>query len=295
LAYLINNDPPFRGCFIKLLNPGKRFRESFWKATAATQVPFPRGRVDLVLNASNGRKILVEVKISSGETMTRYSGDDWKPQIKKYLGYHEGDVAYLTMRSTPSPDGIGHCGNFLGQSYFEDLYTLLSRLKKPSIICQLFKEFMEEQRMTPPKPLTRKEIHGASGAFEFAKKCEDILNEIREHIVPEFGGLFKSRTRFTSGHFSPEYEGAYFYTKSFHRGAVKRIYIFMEPAPKGLLYGISAHVYKNPSADALRKRLGWDIDGRTLYKGFYMKGGNADRKRMIAFAIKALRELKRKI
>lgn len=295
MAYLINNDQPFRRIFINHLIHDKRLRGVFRKASAETQKSFPRGRVDLVLNAPNGRKVLVEVKVSSGETMTRYNGNHWKPQVKKYISYHAGKVAYLTTRRTPSPEDVGHSKEFLGQTYFEELYAYLCRLKNPSKICQLFIDFMEEQNMTPPEPLTKNDIYGALGAFDFAKKCEDILNETRERIIPEFRRLFRSKARFTSGHFSPEYGAAYFYTKHFHRGPIKSVWVCMEPDQNELLFTVCARVEQHPTADALEKKLRWDVDGRYLCKGLFVHGDGKDTRRMVSHAVKSFKELKRAI
>jgi hypothetical protein len=260
VAYLVNNDKVFRRIFVQLIVKDRRSQRAYKKATAKSQQGFGNGIVDIVLTATSTNKILVEVKLTAKETETKIYGKGWVSQIQKYLNLKIGRVAYLTTKSVESPNLESNTNKFLGQFYFEDFYDKLNKARKKLTDCgQLFLEFMEENKMKPLAHFTRKELNGAENAFCFAKKCEAFLNELKPKIEPEFRKLFRSRTQFTSGHFSPTYESAYFWAKGKLSGYKKvrwiGIYIWLEEGK--LIYTVYVKVLQN-DIEKLNRHLQWE-------------------------------------
>jgi hypothetical protein len=209
--------------------------------------------VDLVLSSGN-RKVLVEVKIAGSETETKIYRRGWVPQVKKYLSYKVGPVAYLTTKAASAPDV--NSKQFLGHFFFEDLYENLTNAKL-TLPGMLFREFMEENGMKPLEPFTQRELGNAKQAFDFARKCEFILDEIKSTVEPEFRKLFHTRTRFTGGHFSPCYGSAYVWTKNFTRGNLKTVGVYIEPEEGALYYGVWVRVLRNDTRK-LNRVLAWE-------------------------------------
>lgn len=270
LAYLINYDPAFQRIFIRQIIRDKRMLRSFKCASAQPQQSFRNGIVDLVLSSGN-RKVLVEVKIGASETETKIYGRGWVPQIQKYLSYKEGPVAYLTTKAVSAP--AVNSKQFLGQFFFEDLYEHIANVTTLTTPGQLFRDFMEENGMKPLEPFTKGELGNAQQAFDFAKKCEFLLDEIKSVVEPEFRKLFHTRTRFTGGHFSPYYGSAYIWTKNFTRGNVKTVGVYIEPENGALHYGVWVRV---PRSDMrkLNRVLTWEEEAGYLSSSHPIKPNN---------------------
>jgi hypothetical protein len=221
LVHLINNDKAFGKIFIQQIIHDKRIHRSFKCATAESQQSFGNGIVDIVLAAGN-KSVLIEIKIAAAETETKIYGKGRVSQVQKYLDYKVGPVAYLTTKAVSTPDlklRSKKSSYFLGQSYFEDLFDKLVRVRlKLTESGHLFLKFMEENNMKSLEPFTQHELDEAKNTFRFAKKCEKFLEEIRPRVELEFRRIFNSRSKFTGGYFSPTYESAYIYPKSLLSG-----------------------------------------------------------------------------
>lgn len=294
LGFLINKDNRFKQSFLKLLLTRKTQYNKFQKCTCETQQPFNNYRVDLVLSNNTGEKILIEIKTTSKETYIFQKGRGWRPQIKRYLSLKKGHVAYLTTRDIPHPD-IDSSDMYFGHYYFEDLYKSLKRRK----LCEIgeqFKEFMEENNMTPPKPFSKKEVKNAKFAFEFARKCENTLDEVKKEIEPFFKKELGGRATFTSGHFSPTYECAWFCSKKFKKPPIKKVYFAIDPwDDSSLTFGTWV---KGPKDDLayLNKSLQWkgDIPG-WLYTKNKIKGNENIVNKMVNTYKKEIIKLKKAI
>ena len=260
LAYLFNTDRVFRRTFIRLIVPDRRMQRGYVNASALTQQTIGRGIVDLVLTGRRGR-ILVEVKIGAKETQTKIYGHGWVPQVRKYLSYKAGHVAYLTTRNIPSPDVNSRY--FLGHSLLEELEGRLRRTRL-SVTGKMLLDFMEENDMKALEPFTKRDLQNAGQAFDFSRKCEAVIDEVIGEIEPRFKKLFRVRTGFTSGHFSPTYYSAYAYTKKFRYGAVRSISVYLAPWEGDLGFGVSALVPKK-DMERINRHLGWDEHRSELY------------------------------
>jgi hypothetical protein len=262
MAYLINEDAAFRRLFLRLLISDRRMLRGFSQARAQPQQSFVRGIVDLVVSGRRSR-ILVEVKIAAAETLTKIRGKGLVPQVKKYLGYREGPVAYLTTRTVPSPQVKS--ARFLGHFFFDDLHRelLQARLTKPG---RLFLDFMEENGMESEAPFTKADVRGAQHAFRFAKKCVTAIDEIISGVEQKFKKLFHTRANFTKGYFHPSYGYAYAYTRNFSWRGHRQIYIsiFIMPDAGELAYGVSAQVTRS-DMKRLNQVLKWDEEDGELY------------------------------
>jgi len=264
LTYLIENDPKFQRIFIRQIIPDGRIRRRFKQASAESQQSFGNGIVDLVLS-SNDSMVLVEVKIAAAETETKIYGKGWVSQVQKYLDFNEGPVAYLTTRAVSAPDLRSKAPKrFLGHSFFEDLYDdLVSHKDKLGDWGHLFLKFMEENHMKSLDPFTASELDNAMHSFNFAKKCEAFLNEIRPRVELEFQEIFRSRRRFTRGHFSPTYGSAYIWIVgglSKYKD-VKSLSVCIEPHNGSLDYGVCVKVLRT-GIKRLNRLLKWtEVDG----------------------------------
>lgn len=268
LAYLINSDQVFRTSFLHFLLAKRSLLKAFKHASARPQQSFGNGIVDLVLIAGD-RQILIEIKVGAPETLTKIYGNGWVPQIRKYLSYKQGPVAYLTTKASPTPD-VGS-KRFLGQVFFEDLYD---QIKGKSLTApgKLSLQFMEENDMKPIEPLTEKEIRAASEAFSFAKKCEAILNEIKTEVEPKFRKMFHTKARFTRAHFSPTYESAYAYTPKVENGKVRYLYIWIQLTDEALAYGIALSIART-GIKRLNRYLQWSEEGNQIYSTHPIRPG----------------------
>jgi hypothetical protein len=268
LVHLFNNDNKFKNIFIRHIIRDGRSRRRFKRTSAESQKRFRNGILDIVLSAS-GSPVFVEVKLAASETETKTSDKGLVSQVQKYLDFKAGNVAYLTTKAIGAPNLRSESKRFLGQFYFEDLYDHLVKAKLKLTDCgSLFLEFMEENDMKSPEPFTQQELAKAKITFNFAKKCEDSLNEIRSKIEKEFRQLF--RTGLTAAHFSPTYGSAYFYSKKLRLGNVKWVEIYIEPENGGLACGVDVKV---PDADIekLNRRLRWKKDDGYLFKAHPVK------------------------
>lgn len=284
LSYLINNDRVFRRVFVNHIIRDGRTRRRFKSVSAMTQQSFGNGIVDLVLS-SGPRKILIEVKIQAPETLTKIYGRGWVSQVRKYLSYKEGPVAYLTTRKSATPDVSSR--QFVGHFHFEDLHGKLAG-KNLTLPGKLFMEFMGDNGMTALEPFSGKDLSVARKAFSFAKKCEAMLDEIVTAVEPEFRRRFRTRTRFTGGHFSPTYGSAYVWTKKFQWGDVKRIFIYIQPWDGKLHYGVDVRVQRQDTKK-LNRHLGWEVTENAVYTCHLVRQGSESR----VLAARVLRDLKK--
>jgi hypothetical protein len=272
LVHLINKDKVFRRIFISHIIRDGRILRRFKRATAESQQSFGNGIVDIVLTSGESR-VLVEVKITAGETETKIYGKGWVSQVQKYLDFKAGRVAYLTTKVVGTPILGVESKRFLGQTYFEDLYDHLVEAKTKLSDCgRLFLEFMKEKDMKSLEPFTKQDLRKPENAFSFAKKCEELLNEIRSEVEPEFRRIFRSRARFTSGHFSPTYESAYIYTKGKLSGhkKLKWLGISIWPDNESLAYGVMVTVLKT-DVKKLSRHLKWTEEDGSLFNPRYVK------------------------
>ena len=245
--------------------------------------------VDLVLNGGRGL-LLVEVKRASGETWTNVPGKGWFPQVRKYLSYRRGPVVYLSTKRVPTPKVQSR--RFLGHVYLEDLYAKFnSKRSVLSEIAGMFLELMEKSEMTPVSPFNSADLGHARSAFRFAKKCEGILTEAMHFIEPEFRKMFKSRTTFTSAHFSPTNGSAYSWSW-LRRGDVSWISIWIEPAGPPLDFGVQIGVRRaKTNVTKLNRSLKWKEAADTLYTCHAVRSGMSVR-RMVDIVLKDARKLR---
>lgn len=260
LAHLINTDRVFRREFVRHIIPDRRMQRGFKRASAVTQQTIGRGIVDLILIGRRGR-VLVEVKIGAKETQTKIYGHGWVPQVRKYLSYKAGPVAFLTTRNVESPDVNSRY--FLGHFLLEELEGRLDR-NRLSATGQLLLDFMEENDMKALDPFTEADLKNARQAFNFSRKCEAMLDEVVGKFIPAFRKLFRVRTGFTSGHFSPTYYSAYAYTHKFRYGAARSVCLFLMPFEKEFAFGMSAVVPKK-DMNMINRQLGWEEHRSELY------------------------------
>jgi len=260
IAYLINTDKAFRRTFMEYVIVNRTTRRGFKNASALPQQTIGRGIVDLVLEGSRS-KLLVEVKVGARETETKIHGYGWVPQVKKYLSTRAGGVVYLTTRNVPGPNVTSK--SFLGHFLIEALHGRLDR-KRLSATGQLLLDFMEENDMKALDPFTKADLSNAGQSFNFAKKCEAVLNEVKSAVEPEFRKIFHVRTGFTSGHFSPTYNSAYCYTRKFHYGVATRLYLSLDPWQKELGFGFSA-VVPRKNMYIVNRHLDWEEYRSELY------------------------------
>jgi len=293
LVHLINKDKVFRRIFISHIIRDGRILRRFKRATAESQQSFGNGIVDIVLTSGESR-VLVEVKITAGETETKIYGKGWVSQVQKYLNFKVGRVAYLTTKAVGAPILGVESKRFLGQTYFEDLYDHLVNAKPKLTDCgRLFLQFMEENDMKSLEPFTQREIAKAEIAFHFAKKCEAFLYEIRAKVEPEFRQMFQTRTRFTGEHFSPTYESAYIYTKRRMSGYknLKVVFVYIETESGKLVYGVTARA-QQIDAKKLNRHLRWTQEGKDLFHSHPVKP-NMKTGRYINPILNDLKRLKR--
>lgn len=288
LAHLIDADPFFQRTFVNFITRGRLVRQ-LRRPDALPQQGFGNGIVDLVLT-SGSHKVLVEVKISAPETVTKVKGLGWTPQIKKYLSYRDGHVAYLTTRATISPDVNSR--RFLGHSYFEDLYEKLdrTRLTAPG---KLFMDFMEENDMKPLEPFTSKDVTIASSSYALIKKCQLTLNEIVAKCGPEFRRLFRTRATFTKGRFSVKRNSAFAWTGYFRRPPIKSLCFYIEPIDDVLCYGVWTTIDRT-QITRLNRHLDWQESPGQLYSSHPVKA-NLTNHTMINRLTNDLVQLKRSL
>jgi hypothetical protein len=247
--------------FIQHIIPDRRIQRGFKYASALTQQSIGRGIVDLVLIGTRKKKILVEIKIGAKETQTKIYGHGWVPQVRKYLLYRTGQVAFLTTRNVPSPDVNSRF--FLGHFYLEELERHLNR-HRLSVAGQLLLDFMEENDMKALEPFTKTDLNNAEHSFKFAKKCEAMLYEVVRIIEQPFKQIFRIRTRFTSAHFSPTYNSAYSYTRKFRYGSVKSVSVYLSPWDGKFGFGISIKIPKK-DLEKINRYLQWEAEKSELF------------------------------
>lgn len=283
LAYLINSDFVFRRTFVRHVIPDRRMQRGFKYASALPQQTIGRGIVDLVLKGTRS-KVLVEVKVGARETQTKIYGYGWVPQVRKYLSCRAGYVVFLTTRNVPSPDVNSQF--FLGHFLLEALEGRLDR-KRLSATGQLLLDFMEENDMKALEPFTKTDLRNAGHSFNFAKKCEAVLDEVVGGVEPVFRKIFRARTRFTSGHFSPTYNSAYSYTRKFRYGVARRLYLFLDPWEGELGFGVSAAVTRK-DMERVNRQLKWKEYRSEVYSWHQVKSDIQP----AALAKKALRDMR---
>ena len=283
LAHLINTDRVFRRVFVRHVIPDRRRQQGFSHASALPQQTIGRGIVDLLLTGRRS-KVLVEVKIGAKETQTKIYGHGWVPQVRKYLSYRAGQVAFLTTRNVSNPDVKSRF--YLGHFLLEQLEGKLDR-QRLSATGQLLLDFMEENDMKALKPFTKTDIRNAGQSFNFAKKCEAVLDEVVGCVEVEFRKIFRVRTGFTSGHFSPTYNSAYSYTRKFRYGLARRLYLFLDPWEGELGFGVSVIVSRK-HMERVNRRLKWEVDRTELYSWHQVKSDIQP----AALTKKALRDLR---
>ena len=118
--------------------------------------------------------------------------------------------------------------------------------------------------MKPLEPFTKRDLRNAGHSFDFSRKCEAVIDEVIGNMGPTFKRIFRVRTGFTSGHFSPTYCSAFSYTKKFRYGAVRRVYVYLWPWKGELRFGVSAEVPKR-DMERINRHLGWEEDQSELY------------------------------
>jgi hypothetical protein len=286
MAYLINSDAAFRQKFVELVIPDRRMRRGFKNASSLPQQTLGRGIVDIVLEGST-RKALVEVKVGARETETKIYGHGWVPQVQKYLSYRSGYVAYLTTRNVPSP--TVNSKFFLGHFLLEALHGRLNR-NRLTPTGQLLLDFMEENDMKALEPFTKTDLRNAAQSFNFAEKCESVLDEVVRAVDPAVRKIFHKRTGFTSGHFSPTYKVAYSSTRKFSYRDANGLYFFLEPWQEEVGFGVSTIVTKE-YMHRVNRHLEWEQYRSELYSWHQLKP-DIEPATLVKVALQDLRALK---
>jgi hypothetical protein len=273
LAHLVNTDKAFRQKFVELLIRDRRRRSGFKNATAFPQQTLGQGIVDLVLEGSTG-KVFVEVKVGARETETVVNGRQLK-QVEKYLSYRTGYVAYLTTRNVPSPTVSPKFSKFfLGHHFLEVLYGRLRR-NRLTPTGQLLLDFMEENDMKSLEPFTKTDLRNATHSFNFALKCESVLEEVARALEPQIRKIFdqpKKKMGFMRSWFSPTYKCAYSYTREFSYGYANALSVFLEPWEEKVGFGVSVIVTKK-YMHRIKRHLKWEEYQSELYSWHPLKPG----------------------
>jgi hypothetical protein len=287
LAHLVNTDRAFRETFVELLIPDRRRRRSFKDSTALPQQTLGQGIVDLVLEGSTG-KVFVEVKVSAPETETVVNGRQLK-QVKKYLSYRAGYVAYLTTRNVPRPNVNSKF--FLGHFFLEVLHGRLKR-ERLTPTGQLLLDFMEENHMNSLEPFTKTDLHNAAQSFNFALKCKSVLEEVARALEPRIRKMFQQPTNmgFMASYFSPTYKSAYSYTRNFSYAHANALSVFLAPWEDEVGFGVSAIVAKN-YMHRINRHLKWEECQSELCSCNPLKPGN-EPSELADLALRDLRALK---
>ncbi len=296
IAHLFNTDRAFRRHFLNALLRDGRVRRRFSTAHAQTQVSFPRCIIDLLLQPRNRKPLLVEVKITAGETQTKIHGSGSVPQIKKYLRLRRGLVAYLTSLQTPEAD-VRHQRRYLGQFSIEDLQQRLAHTKKLTPIGREFSEFLEEQDMAHPKPFTSREIRFSKDAFAFADKCQHHLDAIVSKFGDDFRRALKTKARFSKATFNTRWKSSYVYLKGFRRWPFRGAGFSIDPDSGKASFSVWLRVRNEDGAEAIPRKAGFFNEGGLLdwYESIELGGGPADRRRMHKCVDKAVAKLKKAI
>jgi hypothetical protein len=192
-------------------------------------------------------------------------------QVQKYLDFEVGHVAYLTTKAVGAPDLKPKHKRFLGQSYFEDLYDDLVKAKSKLKDCgRLLLKFMEENNMKSLEPFTTRELVKPESAFDFARKCEGFLKEIKSGVEPEFREMFRSRSHFIGGSFSPYYDSAYTKAKLSGYKNVKQVEICICVENGSLVYGVWVRILCI-DIERFNRHLKWTREGGYLFKAHPVK------------------------
>lgn len=118
--------------------------------------------------------------------------------------------------------------------------------------------------MKATDPFTKMDLKYAEHSFNFAKKCEAVLNEVVRKIEPEFKKLFRVRTGLTPGHFSTTDDCAYSYTRKFRYRAATCVSIYLAPSEGELGFGVSAKVPKK-DVERIHRHLDWVEEKGDIY------------------------------
>lgn len=301
MAYLFEEDGVFRKVFLKTIIKDGGRRRRFYSATAATQVPFPRCFVDLVLYPAKGKPILVEVKIKATETQTSIYGSGHVPQIKKYIKLGRGHVAYLASIQAPDAD-VRAQDRFLGRSYIEKLHQKLEQTEnfnKLSSMGRQFVGFLKEQGMAYGKPFTKNELKISKEAFTFAAKAQEHLAE----VVSEHQGGFrralklKAKAIFSRATFNANNGSAYTYLKGFRKWPFVSAGFGIEPGECETSFTVWFCVRREMEAERVVRKAGFSHDAKSSsrywYEDILLKGGASDMARIRKCVKTAIKKIKR--
>ena len=290
-AHLFNTSVLFRKKFLHVIVPQAGIRGQFARAQALTQQTIGRGRVDIVLQNRDSRKLLIEVKIAARETVVEDEDGESLSQIRKYISANAGPVVYLTTKSTPGPElRQGDRARFIGQAYFEDLYAAIHKAKL-SELGALFVGFLEEQEMTPVHSFNHKEVQALIHAFDFLDRAVDVLNEVRTAVTPEFQKLFRTRKSFTSARSA--YSGVITYAQDVGPHASIELGFKIEPDEDGLYFMAYTGAGKAGTPQLQKSLKKWGPDSGYLWSPIRLNGNGKDLTRMIAHASKSLKEIRK--
>jgi len=226
------------------------------------------GIIDLILTGKRA-KALIEVKIAPQETRTKIYGQGWIPQVRKYLSYRYAPVAFLTTRNVPTPDVNSRY--FLGHFLLEDLHGHLDRNRLSATGLMLI-DFMEENNMKALDPFTKAELRHGHDLFNFAKKCQALIDEVVTKLEPKFRKIYRARSKFTSPRFSPASDSISSYTKRFRYGDVRYVSIYLSPWRGQLGFGLSVTVPRKDIA-RINRNLGWEEEKGDLYTWHVIRSG----------------------
>ena len=110
------------------------------------------------------------------------------------------------------------------------------------------------------EPFTKTDLLNAGQFFNFAKKCEAILDEVVGAVEAQIQKIFdvkSEKSGFTSGHFSPTYNSAYSYTHKFRYGVATCLYLSLDPWEDELGFCVSANVPRRDMYKLIRQ-LNWE-------------------------------------
>ena len=231
----------------------------------------------------------MEVKVGARETETVVNGRELK-QVEKYCSYRAGYVAYLTTRNVPSP--TVNSKFFLGHCFLEVLHGRLKR-DRLTPTGQLLLDFMEENDMKSLEPFTKVDLHNATHSFNFALKCESVLEEVARALEPKIRKMFeqpKKKMGFMRSWFSPTYKCAYSYTRNFSYGYANGLSVYLAPWEEKVGFGVSAMVTKE-YMHRVNRYLDWEKYGSESFVATVESPARASS--ISEIAIRDLRTLKR--
>jgi hypothetical protein len=151
---------------------------------------------------------------------------------------------------------------------------------------------MEENDMKSLEPFTKTDLRNAAHSFNFALKCESVLEEVARGLEPKLRKMFHKpkKIAFMSGWFNPTYKVAYSYVRNFSYGDATELGLFLEPWEEEVGFGVSATVTKE-YMHGVNRHLEWEEYQSELYSWHPLKPG-IEPAALVKVALRDLRALK---